>query len=140
MGYGQQIIGCFFIFSAVFAVGTSRYSRNTPTTGSPQESGCRQPTLERDAIIKEAERGQYHIHWIYIVGNTYTRFRDFRRKMADEFNEGYIFERRFLEESVKRISKMKTIYPISMDNIEVRLDRDKKEINFDICVTQKPKR
>ena len=49
-------------------------------------------------------------------------------------------ERRFLEESVERISKMKTIHPISMDNIEVRLDRDKKEINFDICVTQKPKR
>ncbi len=136
----RKLLIVAFVVSGTLITGTLSYSRTDSSKEDAQETGCRQPGDERDALIEEAELDQYHIHKIYIVGNTYTRYRDFRKNMADEFNEGYIFRRSLLEESVKKISKMKTIYSISMDNINVRLDRDQKEINFEICVKQKPKR
>jgi len=94
---------------------------------------------ERESRITFAEREEYNIHWIYIGGNTYTRFREFRKEMLPEFNEGYVFKRTALEQSIKRISKMNSIYPITMDNVEVILNKEKKFIDVWINVKQRPR-
>ncbi|MGH9949621.1 MAG: hypothetical protein ACRD6X_20810 [Pyrinomonadaceae bacterium] len=95
--------------------------------------------LERDERISLAEREKYNIRWIYISGNTYTRHREFRKKMVPEFNEGYIFVRSSLDKSVRKIAKMKVIYPITFDEVKVMLDEKEKFIDFTICVKQKQK-
>jgi len=59
--------------------------------------------------------------------------------MLPEFNEGYVFKRSALEESIKRISKMNSIYPITMDNVEVILNKEKKFIDVWINVKQRPR-
>ena len=77
---------------------------------------------------------------VEISGNTYTRGREFWKRMSAGLNEGDIFTRRALEETVRRISKMKSIYPISMENVLVRLNRTTEQIDVLFCVTQKPKK
>lgn len=102
------------------------------------EEPCGQSKEVLDPLTDEAERLEFTVKYIEIVGSTYTRYREFAKKML--LNEGDIFRQELLEKSVARISKMKSIYPISMENVEVRLDREQKVINIVFCVRQKPKR
>ena len=109
------------------------------TQNNYDESKWSNSKEERESRITFAAREEYNIHWIYIGGNTYTRFREFRKQMLPEFNEGYVFKRSALEESIKRISKMNSIYPITMDNVEVILNKEKKFIDVWINVKQRPR-
>lgn len=68
-------------------------------------------------MIEEAERSEFNVRHVYIVGNTYTRYREFGKRMYQ--SEGDIFSREKLDKTVKRISKMRSIYPINMDNVEI---------------------
>lgn len=103
-------------------------------------SACVQEKSEQDRLITEAIEKQYNIRRIEISGNSSIRHREFTKRMATNFNEGDIFTREALEKSVKRISKMKAIYPISMKDLEVRLDPEYKDVDFLICVKQRPRK
>jgi outer membrane protein assembly factor BamA len=103
-------------------------------------NACEQDKDERNRLIKKAESNQYNIRRIEISGNTSIRHREFVKRMADYFNEGDIFTTKALEKTVKNFAKMKTIYPINMDNVEIRLSEELKDIDFVFCVKQRPKR
>lgn len=51
---------------------------------------CGQPKNVRDPIIDEAESEQFNVRRVEIAGSTYTRDRDFRKRMVYT-NEGDIF-------------------------------------------------
>ena len=103
------------------------------------EYSCHQDRRDRDQLIDQAERNEFSVKRVEIEGNTYTRGREFFRRTTD-IREGDIFTKKNLETSVKRIAKMKTIYPITVDNVKVRLDLTDKTIDIVFCVRQKPKR
>lgn len=98
---------------------------------------CSQDAVERHNLIVEAEAAEYNVRRIEIVGNTYSRYRVFSRKMA--FNEGDIFTSQKLSETIKGFNTINTIEPITIDSVEVRLDRQHRDIDFVFCVTQKEK-
>ncbi len=102
---------------------------------------CSQNKAEKLQLLKKAEENEYNIKRIEISGNTYTRYRTFRGHWEKNFNEGDIFTQEALLKSIKGINKIKSIKPISLDNIEVRLEendnRGWNSINFVICVEQK---
>jgi outer membrane protein assembly factor BamA len=127
----------------VLLFGFAVFSAFAQTEKSEAAKPCSQDKAEKLELLKKAEDNQYNIRHIYIVGNTYTRYRTFREYMAEEFNEGYIFTRKNLDKSIKGINKLKTIKPITLDNVEVRLEKDEVRnlnvIDFDICVEQKRK-
>ena len=114
--------------------------RERQSLSQPNDHACGQAKTEQDPLVVEAARDQYIYRRIEIVGNTYTRYREFRRRFANFFNEGDIFTKKALEDSVRRVSKMKTIYPIRMENIEIRLDRENKVVDIVFCVKQRPKK
>ena len=116
---------------------TSAVGSQTKENGDSRWS--KNPTV-RDNLIDLAEREEYTIRRIYIGGNTYTRFREFRERMLPDFFEGFVFIRRLLVDSVQRISKMKSIYPITIDDVDVAIDQQHKRIDFWINVKQKPHR
>ncbi len=101
---------------------------------------CYQDKDEKFQLIKKAEDNEFRIRRIYFVGNTFTRDRTFRENTKDAFNEGYIFTQKSLTESIKGINKLKTIKPITLDNVSVRLagdeNRDLNVIDFDICIQE----
>jgi outer membrane protein assembly factor BamA len=89
--------------------------------------------------VDEAERKQFNVRRVEIAGSTYTRDRAFRKRMVVGMTEGDIFTRAALERSVRNIGKMKEVYPITLQDVEVRLNREDKVIDVVICVIQKPR-
>src|SRR5687768_17963578 len=89
-------------------------------TADEKSEECGQDIKTRDSLIDEANRDQFNTRRVEIAGSTYTRHREFSRRMAPGLNEGDIFTRGALEKSIRQVSKMKAIYPISIENVEVR--------------------
>jgi len=99
---------------------------------------CSQKKNEKLQLIREAEDKQFRVRRIETTGNTYTRIRTFVENMA--FNEGDIFTKEDLLKSITGINKIKTIYPITLDNVEIIVDREFKDVDILFCVKQKEKK
>jgi Surface antigen variable number repeat len=94
---------------------------------------------EQAKLIAVAEQNQFTIRRIEITGNATVRHREFTKRMPRNFNEGYVFTRKSLELTVKRLSRMKSIHPLSLANVELRIDRQSHDVDLIFCVTEKPK-
>jgi outer membrane protein assembly factor BamA len=92
---------------------------------------------EREIWIDLAQREQYRIGHIYFAGNKYVRDRKVRQRLVRGFTQGDIFDRLALDKSLRRISKVKQIYPVTIKNVEVRLDEKEKYADFVINVKEK---
>lgn len=86
-------------------------------------------------LMAEAEQNQYSVRRITLLGNTYTRDNVIRRRLLQ--NEGDIFRRTLLEQSLRSISKLRNFSPVSLQDVEVRLDRKEKIIDFLINLTER---
>lgn len=109
-------------------------------TENAEASPCFQDKTEKLQLLKKAEENQYNVRYIQLFGNTYTRYPTFRKQWEKSFEEGSIFTQKSLMKSIAGTNKLKTIKPISLDNIKVRLQendaRGWNAIDFDICVQQ----
>lgn len=105
------LLGLLLFYGATIAFGQSE----------PQYI-CNQPKGLRDSFIAEAAHKQYNIVRVQFVGNERLNARELFKITKPIIDEGDIFTRRKLEVAVKRVSKIKTIYPLTMDNIEVKLN------------------
>jgi hypothetical protein len=137
MNYGAKrlfptVLGLLLFANIVYGQSSEEGLQNGPTCGQVKEV--------RDPLIDEADRNHFNTRYVEIAGSTYTRDREFRKRMVDGMSEGDIFSRKALEVSVKKVAKMRSIYPITMNNVEIRLDRENRIIDIVICVKQKPKR
>lgn len=66
------------------------------------------------------------------------RDREFRERLDRDFREGDIFNGKLLVKSVKNLSKMHAIFPVTMENVLVRLDPDHKDIELRFIVRERP--
>lgn len=133
-----RVAAFFLLFFFCVAAMESVSSQSQQEKEAYEFEPCGHSADLRNPMIEVAERSQFNVRYVEIVGNTYTRYREFGKRMYQ--TEGDIFSREKLEKSVKRISKMRTIYPINMDNIEIRLDRKNGYIDIVFCVKQKPRK
>lgn len=99
---------------------------------------CEQGKSELDKIISEAIEKQYYVRRIEIAGNPHIAHREFLKRMAKGFNERDIFTRKALEKTVRKISKLRAIYPISMNDVWIDLDRENEAVDFIFCVKERP--
>ncbi len=129
------------VFAICMVCGLTHTAVGQPQSNSadPDEYVCAQSKTQRDELIDEAEREYFNVRHVEFVGNTYTRGRDLFKNLRAVI-EGDIFTRKNLVLSLKRVSKMRAIYPVTLDGVEVRLDRQDKSINITICVKQRPKK
>lgn len=104
---------------------------------SKQTEACGQEELVQRPLIEEAEEKQFNVRRVEIVGNETIRHHEFVKRLR--LNEGDIFTRPALENSIKRISKMDLIYPITLRNVEIRIDRDHRDVDIVFCVKQRSK-
>jgi outer membrane protein assembly factor BamA len=96
-----------------------------------------QTSQERDRRLELASGGQYRVGHIYVSGNKYTRDREVRERLVRGFTQGDIFERAALDKSLRRVSIIKRIYPVTIENIAVRLDEKERQADFVINVKEK---
>lgn len=114
-------------FSAQFAFGQS--SDNDKTQQQP----------ELISLIEKAEQNQYNVKWVEFCCPEKVRGRVLFGKINKFINEGDIFTRQNLHKSLAALSKLKAIYPVSIENVSVRLDEDKRIINITYNIRERKK-
>lgn len=85
--------------------------------------------------MKKAEQSQYIVHYIYFTGNTYTKASIFRRQML--MQAGDIFSTQLLYKSLRSLSKLKVLEAVTLEDVEIKLNEEAREINFTITVREK---
>jgi len=100
---------------------------------------CGQEEVIQGPLIVEAEAKRFNVRRVEISGNASIRHREFVKRLRG-LNEGDIFTRQSLEMAVRKIAKMKSIDPITLRNVELRLDREFKDVDILFCVKERPKR
>lgn len=126
---------CFFVLIGFLSFSAFAQAETRP---------CSQDKAEKLRLIKEAEENQFNVRYIAIQGNDSLSYRVFRKKMATE--QGDVFTRDNLFKTIEGISKIKKIYPISLDDVEIRLIRNvtwgrdlANVVDFTLCVKEKKK-
>jgi hypothetical protein len=105
-------------------------------TNSAFASQCGQEDKVRGPLADEAANGNFHVRRVEISGNATTRHREFVKRLTG-VNEADMFSIQNLEKAVHRIAKMKQIYPITMRDVELRLDRTSRDVDILICVRER---
>ena len=72
-----------------------------------------------------------------VTGNPHIRHREFTNRFT--LNEGDIFSRGALVKTVKNVSRIRAIYPIGLEHVEIRLDRKHRDIDMIFCVKERPR-
>ena len=92
---------------------------------------------EQSHLMDEAEKNKYTVRRVEFAGNETIRHNILARRVL--FDEGDIFTRQLLERSIRNLSKLKIIKPVRLSDVEVRLDRREKVIDFTINVRERPR-
>ena len=88
--------------------------------------------------MDEAQRNEFTVRRVEFVGNTYTRDHVLRDRMTPIINEGDVFTRAKLVRSLRRMSALKrTIYPLRLTDVEIRLDRAEGLVDMTICFRER---
>jgi hypothetical protein len=135
---------------------TGRYGieskRILTATGNPRSSICTEVNLwlapsnsgKADEagyyaqLVEEATQTEYNVHRVEFSGNQHIRDNTLRRRFVQQ--EGDVFSRKALELSLKNFSKLRTIYPVTFNDVEIRLDREEKLMDFTIYFRERPGR
>jgi len=124
------------IILAVFASGGS----GQKTSGNNEkDSSWSKTSQERDSRLEIASREQYVVAHVYVAGNVHVKDRDVRKRLLSGFTAGDIFVREAFDNSLKEISRIKAIYPVRIDDIDVRLDEKEKHLEVTINIRERRK-
>lgn len=88
-------------------------------------------------LMDEAEKTEYTVRRVEFNGNTYTRDNILRRRLVQQ--EGDVFSRKALEQSLQNFSRLGIIYPVTLKDVEVRLDRVEKLMDVTIYFRERPR-
>ncbi len=131
----------FCLASCLILLSFPATSRAQITSESNEDQyKCGQTIEILEPLIQEAEQGRFTLRRIETSGNERTRHREFTKRLAPDFNEGFLFTRRSLEKALVRVSKIRSIYPIKLENIEMRLLREHKKVDLMLCVKERPRK
>ncbi|HSS20689.1 MAG TPA: POTRA domain-containing protein [Pyrinomonadaceae bacterium] len=92
-------------------------------------------TFFESQLMADAERESYAVRRVEFIGNEHTRDHIIRRRMLQ--NEGDVFRRSLLEQSLKNVSRLRNLRPVDIRDVEVRLNRDNKSIDFAIYLVER---
>lgn len=129
-----------------------RAERILTAVGSSRSSACGQVNLwivpansakadeagYYSQLISEAESSNYTVRRVEFVGNKHIRDNVLRRQFVQ--GEGDVFSRRLLNQSLKNFSGLGLVYPVSLNDIEVQLDRETKLMDMTVYFRERRRR
>ena len=121
---------------AILAVGASGQEASG---NNEKDSSWSKTSQERDSRLEIASREQYVVAHVYVAGNVHVKDRDVRKRLLSGFTAGDIFVREAFDNSLKEISRIKAIYPVRIDDIDVRLDEKEKHLEVTINIRERRK-
>ena len=98
--------------------------------------GCTQPALEQAAIIRDAEAKHYSIRRLEFLGNESISDWVLRKRMG-ALQEGEKFRKSNLVRSLKNVSRLKTLHPVRLSDVMLRLEESDKLVDMVICFKEK---
>jgi hypothetical protein len=90
----------------------------------------------RERMI-HAEETEYCVRRVEFVGNDYVRDNVVRREFTQQ--EGDVFSRKALETSLRNFNRLGLFYPVTLNDVEVRLDSDDGLIDITIYFRERPR-
>ena len=110
---------------------------NAPWCASTQNQTrepCGQTTAEQTPWLREVIDRRYTLRRVEFIGNETLSDHDLRRSVV--LREGDLFSQRNLAKTLVSLNKLKTLYPVTMRNVIVRLDRTEKLIDMTFCIRE----
>jgi len=117
---------------------------NLQSPTSPQNEGqhkCGQTAAEQTPLLREAIDNRYTLRRIEFIGNETIRDYVLRRRVL--LREGDYFSQRNLVKSLASLNKLRQLYPVTMNDVIVQLERSDKLIDVVLCFRERhsgPKR
>jgi hypothetical protein len=114
---------------------------NLPWCASAQNQTreiCGQTTAEETPWLREAIDQRYTLRRVEFIGNETIRDHDLRRRVV--LREGDLFSQRNFAKTLVSLNKLKTLYPLTMRNVIVRLDRAEKLVDMTFCIRERHSR
>ena len=111
---------------------------NVPWGASAQNQArelCGQTTAEQSPWLREVINQRYTLRRVEFIGNETISDNDLRHKVV--LREGDLFSQRNLAKTLVSLNKLKTLYPLTMRDVIVRLDRTEKLIDMTLCVRER---
>ena len=105
-----------------------------PTFSKPRGTTAEKFLLTR--LMAEAEKNRYAIRRLEFVGSTWTRDSALR-KQTQELREGEIFSYTRLRHSLNNLSRVRSIYPVRIGDVDAYLNPD--ESTLDITIHVRPR-
>jgi len=100
-------------------------------------SDCSQTTEVQNVIIREAERDRYTTRRIVFIGNQYTRDDALKSRIDLGLQEGDLFTRRNLSRSLRSVTTLKRMYPVTIADVVLHLNPSEKTIDVFICFKER---
>jgi hypothetical protein len=101
-------------------------------------ANCIQPAADQRALIYEAEKRAFTLRRMELIGNVSTPDDLLHGRIASRMDVGNLFTRHDLLASLRNVSRLKTIYPVTIKNIVVELNRAEKTLDLRICIKERP--
>jgi hypothetical protein len=89
-------------------------------------------------LLNDAESAKYTLRRVEFSGNERITDQVLRKHFVHQ--EGDIFSRKLLDESWKNLSTVREIYPVTLADVEARLDREEKLIDLTIAIRERRRR
>jgi outer membrane protein assembly factor BamA len=99
---------------------------------------CGQSTAEQSPSLREAIDQRYTLRRVEFIGNETIRDHDLRRRVV--LREGDLFSQRNLAKTLVSLNRLRTLYPLTMRDVIVRLDRTEKLVDMTFCIRERHSR
>ena len=96
---------------------------------------CRQTTTEQTPWLREAVVQRYTLRRVEFIGNETISDNDLRHRVV--LREGDLFSQRNLAKTLVSLNKLKSLYPVTMRDVIVRLDRAEKLVDMTFCIRER---
>src|SRR5262245_22266895 len=88
-------------------------------------------------LMSEAEAREFTVRRVEFAGNAHIRDNVLRKQFMQ--TEGDVFSRRLLDQSLANFNRQGLVYPVTLNDIEVWLDREEKLIDIAVCFRERPR-
>ncbi|HEX3146308.1 MAG TPA: POTRA domain-containing protein [Pyrinomonadaceae bacterium] len=111
---------------------------NLPSGASAQNQTretCGQTAAEQTPSLREAIHQRYTLRRVEFIGNETISDQELRRQVV--LREGDLFSQRNLARTLVSLNRLRKLYPLTMRDVMVRLDRTEKLIDLTLCIRER---
>ena len=96
---------------------------------------CGQTKAEQTPSLREANNRRYTLRRVEFIGNETISDQDLRRRVV--LREGDLFSQRNLARTLVSLKRLRKLYPLTIRDVIVRLDRSEKLVDLTLCVHER---